>query len=143
MGKRAQVSGSVAEEFTAEFVRNYNVDETNSRPIVVEIGAMRTEDLQDTVLDGSMSRDNIARDRFEAVVVSVSAPRASLKKVNEETGIADASHLVPRKIVVQDCQYWAKQVVEKLVTGGLLHGPARGEHTGRDPREILAICPLH
>ncbi len=90
-GKRAHVVGSVLEGFQIEFVRNYDLCLTGSHPVIFEIGAMRTEDLQDTFLDGQCIEEKTTRDRFEAIAVSVPAPRGSLNHVNERSHVSEAS----------------------------------------------------
>ena len=95
-GKRAHAIGNVRDGFAIEFVRNYDLSVTRSYPTIIEIGAIRIEDLLDTLIDGQHSRDNTPWDRFEAIALSVPAPRASLNQVNEQPCTSEASQQVGR-----------------------------------------------
>lgn len=90
-GKRVHVHGNVREGFVIEFVRNYDLCETRSYPTIIEIGAIRVEDLLDTVMDGLLFKEQTPRDRFEAIAFSVPAPRGSLNQVQEQSCAFEAN----------------------------------------------------
>ena len=90
-GKRAHVEGDVRGGFHLEFMRNYDIAQTTSQPTIIEIGAMRVEDLLDTPLGGQRLKENVPRDQFEIVAASITAPQGSLNRVNEQPCTSEAS----------------------------------------------------
>ena len=96
VGQRVHVTGNVRNGFQLEFVRNYDLTETSGYPTIIEIGAMRTEILQDTPLDRREFREDTPRDRFEFIAQSIPAPSGSLNKVNEQPRIAIATESANR-----------------------------------------------
>jgi hypothetical protein len=83
-GKLIHVTGSVREGFEVEIKRNFDLKKTKTIPYPpIELGIVSTTYLADTILDGKYSTDSQPLDRFEEVMLSVPAPKASLNKASD------------------------------------------------------------
>ena len=146
-GKRAHVIGDLRRGFLVEFIRNYDLFETRTRPTIIEIGAMRVEDLLDTPLDGQYSKEAMPRDYFENIALSVPPPRGSLNRVEDQPCSADAGHQqdVPPQVSISifEMSYSEVRQRPKVVTSpfkSVTDAKLRtGAHHAESPFKIVSI----
>lgn len=156
MGRRMHVSGDRLNGFKLEIIRGYNIrqhrsvgsrrfaigrvstlhssqpDASDARASTTEFSETKDED------EGGGTVDNVPRDAFEEVCVSVEAPGPSLNS---------AGSLPPgrvKKAEVKDCQWWVKAVVKELVVRGILAELAEDDcSVVRTPEQIAAALLVH
>ncbi|PLN85984.1 hypothetical protein BDW42DRAFT_190484 [Aspergillus taichungensis] len=90
-GKIIHVIGNTATGFALEFKRNYDFDLTRQRYQLIPLAQVNSQYIRDTVGNGQLSHDTIARDQLES-----------------------AATMAP------NCKDWMQDYVERLVAEGLV-----------------------
>ncbi|KAK5135639.1 hypothetical protein LTR08_004940 [Meristemomyces frigidus] len=160
IGRRIHVSGDRLNGFQFKIIRHYDVSKHRSVGARrFAIGCIPVQNLQHATVDdgdrvglarkkdddeGGGFIDNEPVDEFEKICTEVKAPGPSLNRVvNGDVGTATKGRR--KQAEAQDCQWWIRQVVEMLVSKGVLKAkPAEaGEDAIRGPSELAAALPVH
>lgn len=158
IGRRIHVSGDRLNGFRLEIVRQYDVSKHRSvgsrRYLVALIPAKHLQASASESLppaerfkqkdddEGGGYIDNDAIDDFERICVEVEAPGPSLNRVSQT---ASSVPTKKAKAEVKDCQWWVRQVVDALMTRGMLE-PAptsANKPASQSPSDAVAALPVH
>ncbi|KAI8669991.1 PNPLA domain-containing protein [Fusarium sp. Ph1] len=119
--KIINAAGDVLTGFDITFERNYNITAESRPHQVISLGQVEDGDVIDVPGDGShrveseSQGDPVAWDPIEEAGLSTPAPVKSLRPVST------SSH---SRVELRNCQTWVREVVEKLVQGGIMHESA-------------------
>jgi hypothetical protein len=112
-GTLLQVDGDPLNGFVHDIVRNCDISVQDSgcrcRPVLLELGIASVQHLAAV---GCMQNVE-PRSRIERLVLSVQPPGKSMRSAAD-------SETARTRVDVRDCQWWVKEVVEKLVGEGVL-----------------------
>ncbi|KAI8966425.1 hypothetical protein F5Y11DRAFT_343486 [Daldinia sp. FL1419] len=101
-GRKIHVAGNVHQGFNHEIIRNYDLNQTRTKPpTLLEIGAASTQHLVEVAEDLRFGEDTVARDAFEQLVLSVAAPSQSPNRVSNDSAARSGP---PRRVTLSDCQ---------------------------------------
>ncbi|KAF2681241.1 hypothetical protein K458DRAFT_420760 [Lentithecium fluviatile CBS 122367] len=116
IGKRIHANGNASEGFTIDFERNHNIEETTGSYQLLALAEVADKFLEDVRGGGTQGVDQVACDWVEEVALSVQAPGKSLTHVRAEGP--------RRRVEIQNCQTWLREVVAALVREGVMEEAA-------------------
>ncbi|KAF1960010.1 hypothetical protein CC80DRAFT_438437 [Byssothecium circinans] len=116
VGKLLQANGDAATGFEICFERNYDISADSRRHQIVSLGQAQDDFVDDFQGNGALVTGQKAHDRLEEVALSVPPPKPSLLPATAQGP--------RRRVEIQNCQTWARNVVAALVQNGVLSGTA-------------------